>query len=34
MSPGSGRSPVRGEARVVATFIDGVAVHERPDLDG
>jgi predicted amidohydrolase YtcJ len=23
-----------GEARVVATFIDGVAVHERPELDG
>jgi predicted amidohydrolase YtcJ len=22
-----------GDARVVATFIDGVAVHERPDLD-
>jgi predicted amidohydrolase YtcJ len=23
-----------GETRVVATFIDGVAVHERPDLEG
>jgi len=23
-----------GEARVVATFIDGVAVHERPELEG
>ena len=23
-----------GEARVVATFIDGLAVHERPELDG
>ena len=23
-----------GETRVVATFIDGVAVHERPELDG
>ena len=23
-----------GEARVVATFIDGVAVHETPELEG
>jgi hypothetical protein len=23
-----------GEARVVATFIDGAVVHERPELDG
>jgi predicted amidohydrolase YtcJ len=23
-----------GEARVVGTFIDGIAVHERPDLGG
>jgi predicted amidohydrolase YtcJ len=23
-----------GEARVVATFIDGITVHERPELDG
>ena len=28
------RAGAIGEARVLATFIDGVAVYERPELDG